>query len=151
MGASKSDALTAPRGRRRFCYDRPMTTSEIDVPGVFADAEEMYAAALERLAAGDVRDAAEKAWCSALQATNALILARTGELPPKSPNTSRALRTMAVTDSAVQRLQVEYFTRQAVLHGDCFYTGLCEPIEDTARLIRETADYIAQARRLAAA
>ncbi|MDE2639990.1 MAG: hypothetical protein OXI03_05335 [Chloroflexota bacterium] len=128
-----------------------MTTSEIDVPGVFADAEEMYAAALERLAAGDVRDAAEKAWCSALQATNALILARTGELPPKSPNTSRALRTMAVTDSAVQRLQVEYFTRQAVLHGDCFYTGLCEPIEDTARLIRETADYIAQARRLAAA
>lgn len=128
-----------------------MTTSEIDVPGVFADAEEMYSAALERLAAGDVRDAAEKAWCSALQATNGLILARTGELPLKSPNTSRALRTMAVTDSAVQRLQVEYFTRQAVLHGDCFYTGLCEPIEDTARLIRETADYIAQARRLAAA
>ena len=38
-----------------------------------------------------------------------------------------------------------------VLHGDCFYTGLCEPIEDTERLIRETADYIEQARRLAAA
>ena len=118
--------------------------------GVLADAGEMYEAALERLAAGDIRDAAEKAWCSALQATNALILARTGDLPPKSPDTSRALRTMAVTDSAVQRLQVEYFTRQAVLHGDCFYTGLCEPIEDTARLIRETADYIGRARRLAA-
>ncbi|MXY78212.1 MAG: hypothetical protein F4Y94_00530 [Chloroflexi bacterium] len=127
-----------------------MTTSEIDVPGVFGDAEEMYAAALERLAAGDVRDAADKAWCAALQATNALILARTGELPPKSPNMSRALRTMAVTDSAVQRLQVEYFTRQAVLHGDCFYSGDCEPVADTARLIRETADYIEQARRLAA-
>jgi hypothetical protein len=58
---------------------------------------------------------------------------------------------MAVTDVAVQALQERYFTRQAVLHGDCFYTGLCDPIEDTERLIRETADYIVQARRLATA
>ncbi len=128
-----------------------MTTVGVSVAGVFADAQRMHDAALQRLAADDIRDAAEKAWCAAKRATDALVLARTGELPPKSPDTSRALRTMAVTDSAVQRLQVEYFTRQAVLHGDCFYTGLCEPIEDTERLIRETADYIEQARRLAAA
>ena len=151
MRASKSDALAAAWGRGRSCYDRPMTTSELDVPGVFADAEEMYAAALERLAAGDVRDAAEKAWCSALQATNALILARTGELPPGLPDTTRALRTTAVTEPAVRDLRDQYLTRREVLHGDCFYTGLCEPIEDTARLIRETADYIEQARRLAVA
>ena len=104
MRASKSDALAAPRRRGRFCYDLPMTTSEIDVPGVFADAEEMYAAALERLAAGDVRDAADKAWCAALQATNALILARTGELPPGLPDTTRALRTTAVTEPTVRDL-----------------------------------------------
>ena len=72
-----------------------MTTAGISVTEVFADAEEMYSAALERLAAGDIRDAADKAWCAALQATNALILARTGELPPKSPNTTRGLRQLA--------------------------------------------------------
>ena len=60
-----------------------MTTTGLSVSSIFADAEEMYEAALERLAAGDVRDAADKAWCAALQATNALILARTGELPPQ--------------------------------------------------------------------
>ena len=150
MRASKSDALAAPRRRGRFCYDLPMTTSEIDVPGVFADAEEMYAAALERLAAGDVRDAADKAWCAALQATNALILARTGELPPKSPNTTRGLRQLAAVEPAMRPLQSQYSERRDLLHGDCFYSGDCEPVEDTARLIHETADYIEQARRLAA-
>ena len=150
MRASKSDALAAAWGRARACYDRPMTTSELDVPGVFADAGEMYAAALERLAAGDVRDAAEKAWCSALQATNALILARTGELPPKSPNTTRGLRRLAAADPELRTLADRYAARRDFLHGDCFYSGDCEPVEDTARLIRETADYIEQARRLAA-
>jgi hypothetical protein len=128
-----------------------MTTSEVDVPGVFADADHMYAAALERLAGGDIRDAAEKAWCAALQATNALILARTGALPPKSPNTTRALRAMAAAEPAVRDLRDRYFARQGALHGDCFYTGQCEPLEDTVLLIRETADYIVQARRLATA
>ncbi len=151
MRASKSDALAAPRGRGRFCYDRPMTTSEIDVPSVFGDAEEMYAAALERLAAGDIRDAADKAWCAALQATNALILARTGELPPKSQNTTRGLRQLAVAEPDLRTLEGQYVSRRGFLHEDCSYSGDCEPVEDTARLIRETADYIEQARRLAAA
>ena len=128
-----------------------MTTAGLSVTGVFADAEEMYAAALERLAADDIRDAAEKAWCAAKRATDALVLARTGKLPPKSPDTTYALRVMAVAEPAVRDLRNHYFTRREALHADCFYTGLCEPIEDTERLIRETADYIEQARRLAAA
>ena len=128
-----------------------MTTAEVDVTGVFADAEGMHAAALERLAAGDIRDAAEKAWCAAKRATDALVLARTGELPPKSPDTSRALRTMAAAEPAMRDLRNRYLARQAALHGDCFYTGQCEPVEDTVLLIRETADYIEQARRLAVA
>ena len=128
-----------------------MTTAGLSVTDVFADAQRMHDAALRQMAAGDLRDAAEKAWCAAKRATDALVLARTGKLPPKSPDTSRALRTMAVTDLAVQGLQERYFTRRDVLHGDCFYTGHCEPLEDTELLIRETADYIEQARRLAAA
>ncbi len=128
-----------------------MTTAGVSVTGVFTDAEEMYAAALQRLAADDIRDAAEKAWCAAKRATDALVLARTGELPPKSPDTTRALRAMAAAEPAVRDLRNRYLARQNALHGDCFYTGQCEPLEDTEFLIRETADYIEQARRLAAA
>ena len=121
------------------------------VEEVFVDARRMHAAALTQLAAGDIRDAAEKAWCAAKRATDALILARVGELPPKSPDTTRALRAMAAADPALRTLQDRYFTRQAALHGDCFYTGWCEPIEDTERLIRETAEFIGDAERLARA
>lgn len=119
------------------------------VEEVFVDARRMHAAALTQLAAGDIRDAAEKAWCAAKRTTDALILARSGELPPKSPDTTRALRGMAAADPALRTLQDRYFTRQAALHGDCFYTGWCEPIEDTERLIRETAEFIGDAERLA--
>ena len=42
-----------------------------------------------------------------------------------------------------------YYTRQGRLHGGCFYNGLCDPIEDTERRIRETADYIGDAERMA--
>ena len=43
-----------------------------------------------------------------------------------------------------------YYIRQGALHGDCFYLGLCEPLADTERRIRETAEYIDDAERLAA-
>ena len=91
----------------------------------------------------------EKAWCAAKRATDALILVRTDRLPPRSPDTTRALRTMAAADPSVHSLQARYFERQAALHGDCFYSGNCEPIEDTERIITETAEYIQDAQRLA--
>ena len=81
-----------------------MTTTGLSVSSVFADAERMHDAALQRLAADDIRDAAEKAWCAAKRATDALVLARTGKLPPKSPDTSRALRTMAAAEPAIRGL-----------------------------------------------
>ena len=124
-------------------------TTATDATLVFADARAMYDAALQQWTVGDVRDAAEKAWCAAKRATDALILARTGELPPKSPDTTRALREMAMTEPAVRSLRGRYFERQSVLHGDCFYTGLCEPIDDTGRLVLETIDYIRDAEQLA--
>ena len=58
-----------------------MTTATIQdqVDEIFADARRMQTQAVERLEAGDLRDAAEKAWCATKRATDALILARTGD------------------------------------------------------------------------
>ena len=116
----------------------------------FVDARVMHGAAMARLEAGDIRDAAEKAWCATKRAADGVIIARTGETPQKSPETTRMLRQLAVQDDGVRQLTFGYYDARDVLHGDCFYSGLCDPLEDTLRLIRETTDYITEAERLAA-
>ena len=126
-----------------------MTTAETGAPSVFAHARRMHNAALERMAAGDIRDAAEKAWCATKRATDALILARTGEEPQRSTDTGSGLREIARLEPAARSLRARYYERQGTLHGECFYIGLCDPVEDTELLIRETADYIEDALRLA--
>ena len=126
-----------------------MTTAGVNFASIFADARRMHESALERFAAGDIRDAAEKAWCATKRAADGLILAQTGRLPPKSPDTTRGLLRLARENPEFNSLQDRYFTRQGFLHGECFYTGFCDPIEDIERLIRETANYIQDAERLA--
>ncbi len=116
---------------------------------IFADAHTLYDDALEMLEMGKIRNAAEKAWGATKRATDALILARTGREPERTPETSTELRALAVRDPAVRNLVGRYYSRQGALHGDCFYLGLCEPLADTERRIRETANYIADAERLA--
>ena len=126
-----------------------MTTTEINPTLIFADAHRMHSAALQRLDAGDIHDAADKAWCAAKRATDALILARTGRLPPKSPDTTRSLIRLAQDYPEMRGLLDRYAARRDILHGDCFYTGLCEPIDGIQRLIHETADFIQDAETLA--
>ncbi len=126
-----------------------MTTTSADPAPVFADARQMQDAALQRMAAGDIRDAADKAWCAAKRAIDALILARTGNLPPKSPDTTRNLLRLAEDNPELRGLLGGYTTRRDILHGDCFYTGLCEPVDAIQRLIHETADFIRDAQALA--
>ena len=126
-----------------------MTTTDINPIHIFADARRMHDAALARMAEDDIRDAAEKAWCATLRAAEALVLVHTNQHPPRSPDVTRALRTIAAADPSVRGLQSRYFERQAALHGACFYTGWCEPVEDTQRLIRETAEFIRDAESLA--
>ena len=123
------------------------TTSAADI---FQDAKQLHAEAVQRLEFGDIRDAAEKAWCATKRATDALVLVRTGHLPEKTPDTSRQLGYLAMEDSAIRVLIGRYYSRQSQLHGDCFYSGLCEPLAETERRIRETAGYIEDAERLAA-
>ena len=119
------------------------------VPAIFADARAVHADALRMLEAGDVRDAAEKAWCATKRATDALILARTRTEPEFSSDTSRGLLMLAEEDSNVSPLIGRYYSRQGHLHGECFYHGICEPAAEVERRIRQTADYINDAVRLA--
>ena len=125
-----------------------VTTDPVAVS--FADARALHADALRLLAEGDIRDAAEKAWCAAKRATDALILARTGVAPEISTDTARGLATLAGTERAFRDLRRRYHSRQSTLHGECFYLGICEPVDEVERRIRQTADYITDAERLAA-
>jgi len=119
------------------------------ISAIFADARAVHTDALRLLEAGDIRDAAEKAWCATKRATDALILARTSTEPEFSPDTTRGLVRLAAADRAVNSLVGRYYSRQGHLHGTCFYLGDCEPVDEVHRRIRQTADYINDAERLA--
>ena len=125
-----------------------MATAGLDAAGIFADARYMREAALTQMAAGDIRDAAEKAWCATVRATEGLILARTGDEPQTSTAAGRKLRALSETDPLLRELRLRYADRQAVLHGECFYHDYCQP-GVTENLILETDDYIQQAELLA--
>ena len=126
-----------------------MTTSTEQVESIFADARALYADALEMLASDKLRNAAEKAWGATKRATDAVLLARIGELPRSSGRTNRRLFELARRDQAIKGLQLQYDHRQRQLHGRCCYNGDCEPTEGMADLIRETSTYIQDAERLA--
>ena len=117
---------------------------------LFADARALHDAALARLSAGDLRDAAEKAWCATKRAADGLIVARTGHAPAESPDTTRGLRHLSGADEGIRHSMSHYYAAREALHGHCFYLGFCEPADDTERLIRETSAYIDKAEFLAA-
>ena len=79
-----------------------MTIQTDRVQEIFQDARVLQAAAVERLDHGDIRDAAEKAWGATKRATDALILARTGEEPERTPETGAGLRTLASLDPRIR-------------------------------------------------
>lgn len=125
-----------------------MTTVEANAARIFADAHLMRDAALAQMAAGDIRDAAEKAWCATVRATEALVLVRTGQNPGTSTAAGRRLKALSVNYPSLMDLRLRYADRQDVLHGECFYHDYCQPVV-TEQLIRETSDYIRDAERLA--
>ena len=118
------------------------------VSEIFADARAVHGESLRLLTAGDIRDAAEKAWCATKRATDALILARTGREPEISSDTTRRISGLARDDNAARSLLRRYYSRQSQLHGACFYLGACEPSDEVERRIRQTAEYIADAATL---
>ena len=125
-----------------------MTTVQANAERIFADARLMRDAALERLAAGDIRDSAEKAWCATMRAAEALVLARTGQQPSTSSAASRRLTTLSTGDRSLRDLRHSYLERQEVLHGECFYHDYYDT-EEVGLLVSQTLDYIMDAERLA--
>ena len=116
---------------------------------LFADARTLYADALEMLDQGKLRNAAEKAWGATKRATDALVLARTGEEPQSAGQARRALLRLSNTSPAFDVFQGQYNTRSALLHVNCFYDGNCEPEQEMIALIAATSAYIRDAERLA--
>ena len=124
-----------------------LETQQVDL--IFADARSLYDDALEMLDQGRLRNAAEKAWCATKRATDALILARTGEEPRTSGQTMRMLRGLRRQDPTLEPLRARYAIRQSFLHGACFYDGILEPAEDIIADVRETVQYIRDAESMA--
>jgi hypothetical protein len=130
-------------------------TLSVAVSDIFTDAQAVHAQALERLEAGDIRDAAEKAWCAVKRATDALILARTGNEPRSSGQTTRGIRSLCFDERLVAEkpafdsLRTRYGSYMSFLHGACFYDGICEPEADVRSDIHRTAQYILDAMALA--
>ncbi len=124
-----------------------LETKQVDL--IFADARSVYDDALEMLDQGRLRNAAEKAWCATKRATDAMILARTGEEPRTSGQTMRMLRRLRGQDPSLESLRLRYGQRQSLLDGACFYDGILEPAEDIIRDVRETIEYIRDAEAMA--
>ena len=72
---------------------------------LFADGRALYGDALEMLAQGKIRNAAEKAWGATKRATDALAMARHGEEPQSAGQTLRALLRLSALDPAFDILQ----------------------------------------------
>ena len=120
-----------------------LETQKVDL--IFADARGLYNNALAMLEQGRLRNAAEKAWCATKRATDALILARTGEEPRTSGQTMRMLRRLRRQDPSLEPLRARHAIRQSFLHGACFYDGILEPADDIIADVRETNEYIRDA------
>ena len=127
-----------------------MATTAIQerIDELFADAREVQEQAIAMLNHGDVRDAAEKAWCATKRATDGLILALTGEEPVTTAATSDGLDNLARRTPETRSLQGRYYSRLGQLHGACFYDKRCN--QETERRIRETVAYIDDAQAIIA-
>ena len=124
-----------------------LETKQVDF--LFEDARTLYDDALEMLDQGRLRNAAEKAWCATKRATDALILARTGEEPRTSGRTMRMLQQLRRQDPSLEPLRLRYGYRQSFLHGRCFYDGILEPAEAIIADVRETIEFIQNAETMA--
>ena len=128
-----------------------MATTTDRVTELFEDAQVLYGDALEMLAMGKLRNAAEKAWGATKRSTDAMVLARTGHEAQSAGQARRALLRLSSTGSAFETFQDQYSTRALLLHINCFYDGNCEPEPEMTALILATESYIQDARNLAAA
>ena len=125
-----------------------MVSTNDQADAILADARSLYDDALEMLALGKRRNAAEKAWDATKRASDALILARTGTEPRTTGQTRQGLSRLRGQTPAFVSLMSAYSLRQTYLHGGCFYDNDCNG-DAIPVIIQETIDYIREAERLA--
>ena len=107
---------------------------------------QQYRSAVERLDAGDVRDACGKAWNATRAASEAAVLAHRGSTAT-TINISSGLRFLARQYDR-PNLSAEYAQRAQFLHIDACYYGLCDN-DDIPDLIYGTEEFIRAAQELA--
>ena len=120
-----------------------------DVQALFDDAKNLHQSALKIAEEGDLRDAAEKAWCAVNRATTALVLARTDARPDRSPQVTDGLAYLADDDFRLVDLTNAYFAYQGRLHGRYFYDGKLDSPSTVISEIRRVENYIQEAERWA--
>ena len=78
-----------------------------------------------------------------------------GGMPPVPPSavarsTPAWTRPLAFEDPHLQPLRAYYTICVKGLHSDCFYDGHCEPVEEAAATIDQSAGFVGDSERLAA-
>ena len=108
----------------------------------------MQSAALQRLEAEDWRDAAQKTWCAARNATKALVLEVDEAESKRSTKIEVAMRNIA-RRRGVEWLRLRFLYSDIVhyLHAEAFYEGAYT--DDVPEYIREGTEFIDLAERLA--
>jgi HEPN domain-containing protein len=124
----------------------PADLGRASVQALLDDAWDQYRSAIERLNAGDVRDACGKAWNATRAASEAAVLAHQGNTAT-TINISTGIRLLS-RQYDLPRLSADYAQRAQYLHNDACYYGACEN-EDIPDLIYGTAEYIRAAEELA--
>ena len=119
-----------------------------DAETLLQDAHAMHAVAVRTLAAGDWRDAAEKGWLAARNASAALVLETTGVLNATSTGISAGLRLLARQRGGPWLEMRDIYGRTAhFLHSEVFYSGVYN--DDIGDLLQDVADYVRRAAELA--
>ena len=119
-----------------------------EAEALMEDARAMQASALQRLDADDWRDAAEKTWCAARNATKALVLEVDSEEANRSTKIEVAMRNIARRRGGEWlRLRSLYSDIVHYLHAEAFYEGAYT--DDVPEYIREGSEFIELAERLA--
>ena len=112
-----------------------MTLKNAEAETLMQDARAMQSAALLRLEAEDWRDAAEKTWCAARNATKALVLEVDAEESQRSTKIEVAMRNIARRHGGDWiRLRSLYSDIVHYLHAEAFYEGAYT--DDVPELVR---------------
>ena len=112
----------------------------------FDDAWEQYRSAIDRLEAGDVRDACGKAWNATRAAAEAAVLAHNGDTATTN-HISNSFRRLSWANGFTE-LPGKYSERAQYLHVNGCYYGFVDD-DQIPEMIRETAELIRQAEQLA--